>query len=34
VIKENDDKKIIKLNPALMIQTEGDVLLDYKFLGR
>ena len=34
VIKDDEDKKIIKLNPNLQVQTEGDILLDYKFLGR
>jgi hypothetical protein len=33
VIKDSKNKKIIKLNPNLKIQTEGTVLLDYKFLG-
>lgn len=32
VIKDKSNKKIIKLNPDLKIQTEGVVLLDYKFL--
>lgn len=32
VIKDKSNKKIIKLNPDLKIQTEGIVLLDYKFL--
>ena len=32
VIKDKSNKKIIKLNPNLKIQTEGVVLLDYKFL--
>ena len=32
VIKDTSDKKIIKINPSLKIQTEGVVLLDYKFL--
>ncbi len=26
-------KKIVSLNPDLKIQTEGNILLDYKFLG-
>ena len=34
VIKDDADKKLIKLNPGLKIQTEGDILLDYKFLGK
>jgi hypothetical protein len=33
VIKDNDNKKLIMLNPNLMIQTKGSILLDYKFLG-
>ena len=33
VIKDDTNKKIIKLNPNLKIQTEGVILLDYKFLG-
>jgi hypothetical protein len=33
VIKDTDNKKLIKLNPNLKIQTEGNILLDYKFLG-
>ena len=28
-----DNKKLIMLNPDLKIQTKGNVLLDYKFLG-
>ena len=32
VIKDNNNKKIISLNPKIKIQTEGTVLLDYKFL--
>jgi hypothetical protein len=34
VIKDDTDKKMIKLNPSLKVQTEGDILLDYKFLGK
>jgi hypothetical protein len=34
VIKDVDNKKLIKINPLLKIQVEGDILLDYKFLGR
>jgi hypothetical protein len=34
VIKDSKNKKIILLNPDLKVQTEGDILLDYKFLGR
>ena len=33
VIKDTTNKKVIMLNPILQIQTEGTVLLDYKFLG-
>ena len=33
VIKDASNKKLIKLNPDLKIQTEGTILLDYKFLG-
>jgi hypothetical protein len=33
VIKDTDNKKLIKLNPNLKIQTTGTILLDYKFLG-
>lgn len=33
VIKDPSNKKLIKLNPSLLIQTNGTVLLDYKFLG-
>lgn len=33
VVKDVDNKKLIKLNPSLKIQTKGTVLLDYKFLG-
>jgi hypothetical protein len=32
VVKHLDNKKMIMLNPELKIQTEGTVLLDYKFL--
>ena len=32
VIKDVNNKKIIKINPDLKIQTEGVVLLDYKFV--
>jgi hypothetical protein len=33
VVKDIDNKKLIKLNPDLKIQTDGTILLDYKFLG-
>jgi len=32
VVKDTSDKKMIKINPNLKIQTEGVILLDYKFL--
>lgn len=32
VIKDQNNKKIIMINPALKIQTKGNVFLDYKFL--
>jgi hypothetical protein len=33
IIKDISNKKLIKLNPNLKIQTQGIILLDYKFLG-
>jgi hypothetical protein len=33
VIKDIENKKLIKLNTELKIQTEGTILLDFKFLG-
>ena len=33
VVKDGGNKKMIMLNPDLKIQTEGTVLLDFKFLG-
>lgn len=33
VIKDASNKKQIMLNPDLKIQTQGSILLDYKFLG-
>jgi len=33
VIKDETNKKQIMLNPELKVQTEGTILLDYKFLG-
>jgi hypothetical protein len=33
VIKDSSNKKLIKINPSLLIQTNGTILLDYKFLG-
>jgi hypothetical protein len=34
VVKDKDNKKIISLNPDLKIQTDGNILLDYKFFGQ
>jgi hypothetical protein len=34
ILKDKDNKKIISLNPDLKIQTEGNILLDYKFFGQ
>jgi hypothetical protein len=33
VIKDQDNKKLIMLNPDLKIVTDGTILLDYKLLG-
>ena len=33
IVKDAKNKKIIMINPNLKIQTEGNILLDYKFLG-
>ncbi len=33
VVRDNVNKKIIMIDPALKIQTVGTLLLDYKFLG-
>jgi hypothetical protein len=33
VVKDPSDKKTIMLNPNMKVQTEGTILLDYKFLG-
>jgi hypothetical protein len=33
VVKDTGNKKLILVNPNLKIQTEGTILLDYKFLG-
>ena len=33
VIKDIENKKLIKLNTELKIQTKGTILLDFKFLG-
>jgi hypothetical protein len=32
VVKDSGNKKIIMLNPELKVQTEGTILLDFKFL--
>lgn len=34
VVKDPKNKKVISVNPSLQIQTEGNIFLDYKFLGR
>jgi len=34
IIKDVNNKKIIKINPLTKIQTIGPILLDYKFLGK
>jgi hypothetical protein len=33
IVKDTTNKKVITLNPNLKIQTEGVILLDFKFLG-
>jgi len=33
VIKDVVNKKVIMINPIIKLQTQGTVLLDYKFLG-
>jgi hypothetical protein len=33
IIKEGKNKKTISLNPAMNIQTEGTLFLDFKILG-
>ena len=33
VVRSEDNKKSIMLNPNIKVQTEGTILLDYKFLG-
>jgi hypothetical protein len=33
IVKDSGNKKLIMLNPNLKIQTEGIILLDFKFLG-
>ena len=32
IIRDDSNKKVIMLNPNMKVQTEGTVLLDYKFL--
>ncbi len=34
VINDSVNKKHVLINPNLKIQTEGSILLDYKFLGK
>jgi hypothetical protein len=34
VSKDPANKKVVFIDPALKVQTEGDILLDYKFLGK
>ena len=34
IIKNSNNKKIIAINDNMKIQTQGDILLDYKFLGK
>ena len=34
ITKDLTNKKLILLNPDMKIQTKGDILLDYKFLGK
>jgi hypothetical protein len=34
VSKDPSNKKVVFIDPALKVQTEGDVLLDFKFLGK
>jgi hypothetical protein len=33
VVKDSGNKKLIMINPIIKLQTEGTILLDYKFLG-
>lgn len=33
VIKDVKNKKVVMINPDLQIQTDGNILLDYKFFG-
>jgi hypothetical protein len=34
VSKDPANKKVVFIDPALKVQTEGDILLDFKFLGK
>jgi len=34
VVKDPKNKKIVMVNPNLKVQTEGSILLDYKFFGQ
>lgn len=34
VTKDSKNKKIVMVNPNLKIQTDGSILLDYKFFGK
>lgn len=34
VSKDSANKKIVLINPDLKVQIDGDILLDFKFLGR
>jgi hypothetical protein len=33
IVKDESNKKVIMLNPNIKVQTDGLILLDYKFLG-
>jgi hypothetical protein len=34
VVKDSKNKKIVMINPNLKVQTDGSILLDYKFFGQ
>lgn len=34
VSKDPSNKKVVFIDPTLKVQTEGDILLDFKFLGK
>jgi hypothetical protein len=34
ISKDSANKKVVFINPVLKVQTEGDILLDFKFLGK